>query len=536
MIQKITISRLLLFASVTAILVTSCNKDELKIPKGADAPTVAGFSPIKGRVGQEVTITGSGFGTDAIAIGVYFNGSRVSAESVTDTEIKAIAPAGGVSGTLSISYFGTVVDSDEFTYLPAPEPSSIEPASGEPGDQVTIHGLNFGTVLSDIAVEFSDGLSATVISVTDTEIVVEVPDGGQSGLTSVTVGTQTVEGPGFVYPFIGIAEEFAEDNGGFETTTAGTNASIADGVMTVDFGGGNEATIKFDGQKLFNGALFPMLAVKMDRLAGLEVTLETDLGVYGGAANSYAGIIYGDVLHWDLSAGSQGQISSNDEISAVQFVEFKITKTAPVDEINIDFIRSFETAEKVKEYAALPVGKYIFEFDGIEDVDVGFTPQQNSTYVVEDSKLKVTFDPALFEGTGKRRADVNYSVRGVHSNGSTAKTWVYSEEYPIIAFKFTKPAGGGFKRNFAHGTSPNLGDSGANTWKAGSATDVYYWNNSDAGHGKWIDPANLGADGTTTFPTFTFKIADITSDELGYEIDWIRTFKSVTEMDAFSAE
>src|SRR6185312_5543511 len=60
--------------------------------------------------------------------------------------------------------------------LPAPAASSVSPASGRSGDQVTINGQFYASTTSDVKVSFN-GTQATVISVSSTQVVVTVPSG-----------------------------------------------------------------------------------------------------------------------------------------------------------------------------------------------------------------------------------------------------------------------------------------------------------------------------------------------------------------------
>jgi len=60
--------------------------------------------------------------------------------------------------------------------LPTPSASSVSPASGRSGDQVTINGLFYASTTNDVKVTFS-GVQATVVSVSSTQVVVTVPSG-----------------------------------------------------------------------------------------------------------------------------------------------------------------------------------------------------------------------------------------------------------------------------------------------------------------------------------------------------------------------
>lgn len=56
--------------------------------------------------GDEVTITGTGFGADKGKVSVDFNGTSAQISSLSDTEIKVITPAGYESGEISVTVNG----------------------------------------------------------------------------------------------------------------------------------------------------------------------------------------------------------------------------------------------------------------------------------------------------------------------------------------------------------------------------------------------------------------------------------------------
>ena len=84
---------------------------------------------------------------------------------------------------------------------PAPVPTSvitgISPTSGGSGTTITITGSNFSTA-SGGNVVMVNGLNATILSATSTQIVIVVPDGGGGPVTVINSGGTTV-GPTFTY-------------------------------------------------------------------------------------------------------------------------------------------------------------------------------------------------------------------------------------------------------------------------------------------------------------------------------------------------
>lgn len=85
--------------------------------------------------------------------------------------------------------------------MPKPNPaatvSGISPSTGGAGTVVTIAGTNFGASATGMTVLFND-VTATIQSVTETAIKVVVPV-TSTGIVTVKIGTQTINGPTFTY-------------------------------------------------------------------------------------------------------------------------------------------------------------------------------------------------------------------------------------------------------------------------------------------------------------------------------------------------
>ncbi|MEM6842721.1 MAG: IPT/TIG domain-containing protein [Bacteroidota bacterium] len=108
--------------------------------------------------------------------------------------------------------------------VPMPTISSIDPSSGVVGDEVTITGTNFGSTASENAVTFN-GVTASVVTASATQLVVEVPENATTGPVVVTVGDQTVRGPDFT-----VIEANLFDCANNEITEDTTWEDLGDGV------------------------------------------------------------------------------------------------------------------------------------------------------------------------------------------------------------------------------------------------------------------------------------------------------------------
>jgi len=165
----IQILRLLPVALTLGLLafVISCKDGdpEVQAPE-VQPPLTPGFSPASGVVGTAVTITGDHFATTASANMVKFNGVAATVQSATATQIIVIVPEGATTGKITVEVDGkSVSSSGEFLIsIPAPAVTSVSPMQGMAGDEITIAGTKFSTVLSENTVTFNN-VTATVITV-----------------------------------------------------------------------------------------------------------------------------------------------------------------------------------------------------------------------------------------------------------------------------------------------------------------------------------------------------------------------------------
>src|ERR1700728_2985302 len=102
-------------------------------------------------------------------------GAEISSDS--DTQITTLSPMGSGSVNVSVTTPYGTVDNEEFFYLPPPTPtlSGISPSSGPPagGTTVTLTGTNLQFTSS----VYFGSTSATLRSISDTEVTVTAPPG-----------------------------------------------------------------------------------------------------------------------------------------------------------------------------------------------------------------------------------------------------------------------------------------------------------------------------------------------------------------------
>ncbi len=134
-----------------------------------------------------------------------------------------------------------------------------------------------------------------------------------------------------------------------------------------------------------------------------------------------------------------------------------------------------------------------------------------STATVSNDQLAIAI---VNQSNGKGRGDVK----------KTAGATVYPPNYPILAIKFRKP----LVSNVTFDTNLGAYGNGSNKWTGKIGDDIYYYDLTKTGFG--AGPVFLSDEIPTTLSTFQFKVADISSGETSYTIDWIKTFRSVAEL------
>lgn len=562
--KKNVIYSMLLASLVMITTIVSCGEEE-ETPVISSDPEVSKFSPVEGRIGARVTIIGKNFTSDMEATNVSFNGTEAEVISTSESVIVAKVPVGATSGTISVSIFGTSVNSEQnFTVSTSHSISEISPNIGEAGDQVTIIGSNFGDAAEDVSVKFStvDGdVNAVVLSATPSELVVVVPDGASTGPIKVQVGPEVIQSSfDFTFPFFGLNSEFMEDEEGW---TSESSLSVSDGVLSVDFGGSNSSSLTYNQDVFFNPTKFPILAIRMTRLADFDLILNTTLGTFGDGANEYKGIIDGDIYFYDLR---EGDYLTTETL--INTVEFQITKNSNETSYDVKWIRSFESIASVQSYDPFPEGKFIWQFDNTPErsgLEYDMLPAQDAEFTVEDGQLKVNFA----QTSGRRRADLyrvfantfpspttttlddpRLNIEGDPNHPNYRENVVITRDYPIFAVKFGDrdrlPVGseggqiiGRFNRNFSTPGVDVLDDGGGTNKSEKAADRLYYWNNFDPTR----DDADAVPEGqnSASYKIFQIKMADYNpdlipeSDLTGYDIDWVGTFESVEAMEAYNA-
>jgi uncharacterized repeat protein (TIGR03803 family) len=142
-------------------------------------PPVVSLMPTSGTAGTTVEILGSGLtGTSS----VVFGPGSASFTVVSDTNITAIVPASGTTGTVTVTTPSGTLKSKQ-TFRLVPTISSFTPTSGPVGTQVTITG----TGLTGATKVTFGSVKATVFTViSGTQVKATVPAGAKTGKIGIT--------------------------------------------------------------------------------------------------------------------------------------------------------------------------------------------------------------------------------------------------------------------------------------------------------------------------------------------------------------
>lgn len=556
-------NRALLGLLMTLCLVTqfACEDEGVAITEVAE-PTLTDYSPKTGKPNTLVTITGSNFGTYRKAVKVTFGGVEAGAlDSLSNDIIQVRVPYGVTvdDGEIVLNYFDYVktFGDDQFAIQPGGKVDSIAPATGVIGDIITIYGKNFGTDASAVRVYFPgfvDPAEAVIQSVSDTEIVVEVPV-ALSGPLTVEVDPETFTTQPFVFPFVGIDSRFEVEDGGWVAQQGATQV-VSNGELNVEFAG-DQADLVLSSTQVIDIESFPFLAIRMSRLGDFDLQIETDRGLYG-SVNDYK-IVNGkaDVFYWDLTSSTlaDGTVLSGSEV--FQEFRFNITSRSDEDGYFVDWIKSFSSYEKMieeMEDELYPVGKLMWEFD-VETVagpdwteqdylNLEFVDHRNAPMWQQDGRFWATHTSNRL-GFWRAWDASKLIVTGYPSDASSAPVPVdevpYHPDYPIIAIKgeFWGATPGYFWHN-SQGNKPGINVDGtfpdANQIEGVDGGVIWYIDGSTAVENS-ADYAGTNVDGAVWFDQwgFDYKVGANAVPGESYWMDWVISFRTVEELEEYAA-
>lgn len=142
-------------------------------------PTIAGVTPLSGPGGSVMTITGTNFSTIAEENKVTINGKVLPLSSATALKLTLVLPGNTGNGKINLSVNDQQITGPEFKDQ-ALGINKLSPENGLAGSVITITGTGFSSNAVQNVVTFN-GMQGTVISATETSIVVKAPVGLSTG-------------------------------------------------------------------------------------------------------------------------------------------------------------------------------------------------------------------------------------------------------------------------------------------------------------------------------------------------------------------
>ncbi|MDH7445617.1 IPT/TIG domain-containing protein [Aquimarina sp. 2201CG14-23] len=229
-------SILILMTTMLSFAIFSCDDDDFRIiPEPQENQVISSVEPSFGDIGSMITIIGVNFSPVPSNNRVSFNGIRASVSSATKTELKVTVPEGATTGPISVGKIITV-EGPVFSIVSAPQITEVNVIGAAVGETIIISGANFGATISDNTVSFN-GTEAEIVSASNTEIIVIVPEGATTGPLTVEVMGQigTLEVFNIAPEIISFNPESGIAND--EITITGTNFNTDPNINNVSFNG-----------------------------------------------------------------------------------------------------------------------------------------------------------------------------------------------------------------------------------------------------------------------------------------------------------
>ncbi|MFI3316317.1 MAG: IPT/TIG domain-containing protein [Rikenellaceae bacterium] len=248
--------------------------------------------------------------------------------------------------------------------IPTPEITSFNPTVADVGETITIYGSNFGTSIEDITVTFSSKVVAEVTSVTDSQIVVTVPDGGVTGVISVSrigkIGYTTDE---FEYALAAnVKFEFdtaGNTEGWYDAGTDGdVTLSVASGALNLAYD-----DLRYDGVKaqiradeiVVDPEKYPIIAIKWEDAPTVKCLLNSNKGYYNNdsSTTNHDGIegLRENIYYYDISKGFGGtSLSTITELEYLEWVIEEDPESTDIATSAIQWIYQFASVDAMQTY------------------------------------------------------------------------------------------------------------------------------------------------------------------------------------------
>lgn len=139
-------------------------------------PQIVSVNPSNVVFGDTITITGKNFARSNLANSAFVNGVKATIISSSYNAVKAIIPAVNTPLEVSVSNLTNLKSNVYPIGFLEPTISKLNVDKGFIGDQVEIHGKNFGYIKDGLKIKV-DSLFATIISFSKELITIKIPEG-----------------------------------------------------------------------------------------------------------------------------------------------------------------------------------------------------------------------------------------------------------------------------------------------------------------------------------------------------------------------
>lgn len=229
------------------LAITACHKDKgetIQMTQSDPVITVLSIDPTSGYVGETLTLTGENFGVVASHAHVYIGTVEAPIYSIQDDQIVVTVPEGASAGYIKVQVLSAeTVTELMYDVLGTPGVTSINPAYGFVDDEITFVGHDFGTATDRVYLYFNGTTEpAEVVSCTNEQFVVVVPEGAQSGAMTLRLSEQSVPSLPSEFTVVERATLTSVSPASAyclsEVTLTGTNFGTDKNAVTVYFGDG----------------------------------------------------------------------------------------------------------------------------------------------------------------------------------------------------------------------------------------------------------------------------------------------------------
>lgn len=314
-----------------------------------------------------------------------------------------------------------------------------------------------------------------------------------------------------------IDDNFIDDSDGWIAATNGSTVAVDSGQLHVNMvlqpNGKYRGDIRKSGGAILYPRNYPILAIKIKKPTVSNLIFDTNLGSYGNGSNKWTGKVGEDVYYYDLTQvgfGSGAVFLSDSASTGLTTFQFKLADvTSGETAYAVDWIKTFE---KVEDLLVYDPSAGLIEDDFTDGTDGWIANTDGSEVFSEEGILEVSL---VEQANGTYRGDLR------KEEGAT----LFSGNYPIVAIKIQKPE----VSNLIFDTNLGAYGNGSNRWTGKLGQDIYYYDLRETG---------FGSEGTiievpTALSTFQFKVADITSGETSYTVDWVKSVQSVEDLYPF---